>query len=89
MVQFKNVGFVVSGVVETTVESGCGFEDVTTLMEWNSEGVASLPGSDIKFTINEFGMLEMVDLNRVSPILRRFTLCPRADITNNTPKKLN
>ena len=55
-----------SGVVETTVESGCGFEDVTTLMEWNSEGVASLPGSDIKFTINEFGMLEMVDLNRVS-----------------------
>ena len=52
-------------MVETTVESGCGFEDVTTLMEWNSEGVASLPGSDIKFTINEFGMLEMVDLNRV------------------------
>ena len=53
------------GVVETTVESGCGFEDVTTLMEWSSDGVASLPGSDIKFTINEFGMLEMVDLSRV------------------------
>lgn len=58
--------YLYTGIVETTVESGVGYEDVTTLMEWNAEGVASLPGSDIKFTINEFGMLEMIDASRVS-----------------------
>ncbi|XP_022091136.1 lethal(3)malignant brain tumor-like protein 1 isoform X2 [Acanthaster planci] len=38
---------------------GCGGEGMEYI-EWNADGIGILPGSDMKFKLNEFGVLELI-----------------------------
>ena len=60
--------------------------DPIKIMEWK-DGIGALPGSNLKFKINEFGSLEMVDDEEAEEIMKKHSL--KASLASETSNQEN
>ncbi|XP_070195250.1 lethal(3)malignant brain tumor-like protein 3 [Littorina saxatilis] len=53
--------------MDTTAPATTSEVDAMKVMDW-ADGIASLPGSNLKFKVNEFGLMEMVTEEQTPPV---------------------